>query len=143
MDMRGIAREKASAHGKLADVTGVYLIRRKPVYAGYVELEFCIVFYLLFDLFIQHIAFVLCEFFGKCSDDAKLPLAGHRKKCQQLIFHQKYDQSVVTIFPIDIDICHVKHSLEGSSLKGQTERMADQALCTVAADQVFGIYSFR
>ena len=49
----------------------------------------------------------------------------------------------MTIFPIDIDICHVKHSLEGSSLKGQTERMADQALCTVAADQVFGIYSFR
>src|SRR5213593_1552326 len=49
----------------------------------------------------------------------------------------------MAIFPIDLDIRDIEHPLECSSLERQTERVSDQTLCTVAADQVFGFDRFQ
>ena len=57
--MRRIAGEEAPSLGKFVDVSRVNFVRREPVHICDVELQPCIAFDLLFDLFIKNIAFIL------------------------------------------------------------------------------------
>src|SRR5436190_10797762 len=47
------------------------------------------------------------------------------------------------IFPIELDVSHIEHSLECAPGKFEAELMTDKALCSVAGDQVFRVDGFR
>src|SRR6185369_5300020 len=68
VNVRRISSKKASSLGKLVYVTRVNFVSREPVHIRDVEFELGIAFYLLFDLFVEDFAFVLCKFFRESTD---------------------------------------------------------------------------
>src|SRR5215813_5134742 len=70
VNVRRIAGDETATSTKLVYVTNLYLVAREPFDIVNVEIEFCFRFDSLFNFFVQNVAFIFVEFFGKYADDA-------------------------------------------------------------------------
>src|SRR5215813_2850651 len=70
VNVRRIAGDETATSIKLVYVTNVYLVAREPFDIVNVEIEFCFRFDSLFNFFVQNVAFIFVEFFGKYADYA-------------------------------------------------------------------------
>src|SRR5262244_2280130 len=89
------------------------------------------------NLFIQNVAFVLAESFGKNADDAITLFAFKRKENHERIWREANVQHVVTHLPINLRIGNVKGPFEGAAFELKTQTMPHLTLRAVAANNVF------
>ena len=138
VNMRRISGKKTSAFRKFIDAARVNFVNRKPVDIVDVQIEFGVLDNLLFDFLVKNFAFAPRIVFGKCADNAEMIFAaGHRKKCEQIIFHQKNVERIVRKFPFDLHVGDIKKAFKSAAFKRHSERMPHDAFRAVTADEKF------
>src|SRR5436305_12352675 len=112
------------------------LLGREPVDVRNVEFQLRIGCDLFLDLVEENISFVSFFTFGKSADYTPSLVTYHREKCGESVLAQVHVQRIMLKRPIDIDVGNVESSLERTAAKIYAERVTDEAMRTVTAEEI-------